>query len=188
MTIQEPTAVVRLRQKAESEEARLAGIQEKLDGVERTLDRYERQAAEADARGAHLKSKAWLNPAGFALTLGGASLAMLGGALGGGMPVMAVGVAVALGGVGCIRASLNHSQNAAQAAMDSAMARLGAITVGYDQKQLREEREAQSRVAHEAREAYDSARQPLDLLEPGRATVDERADRIVVGSVVIPKR
>jgi hypothetical protein len=189
MIVTESPTLVRLRQKAESEETRLAGIDRELDGVQRRLDSYQRQADEADATSAQLKNRQWLNPVGFALTLGGASIVMLGAALGGGAPVMGAGLAVSLTGVGCFWASINSAQKGSRAAMDSAMARIGMITVGYDKTELEDKRHRQEQVASTAREAYESARQPLDMLQPAQGpAVDERGHSVVVGSVVVPKR
>lgn len=181
----ESPTLVRLRHKAESEETRLAGIDRQLDQVQRQLDSYERQA-EAATR---IQSREWLNPTAFALTLGGASLVMLGAALEGGAPVMGAGVAVSLVGVGCFWASVQSAHKNARVALDGALAQLQMVSVGIDQQRLQEERHRQEEAVRTAREAYESARQPLAMLQPDRASaVDERGQSFVVAGVVVPKR
>lgn len=188
MMVRESATLVQLREKAESAERRVAETDRQLGELQKQYDSYERKAAVAEARQARVGKMKWLNPVGFSLTVGGASLAALSAASGAGAPAVGAGMVIGLAGVGCFCLSIHRAKQAMDAAMDGVMAHLRKTSLQLDRGILESERQLQVDAARAAREDYEGALVPLQMLEPpATAGIDDRGARVVVGGVAIPK-
>jgi predicted RNase H-like nuclease (RuvC/YqgF family) len=184
----DPPQLVAARQQVEQQEEKLRGLEQLYQASQEKCDRLERRAEETEAQRERLKWRANELPKVGCYTLIGGAAVLMGGMAFQAIPVGLAGGVVAALGLGALMVGVHSSMKFADVSLKSVDATVSLHLERLSSQKLQAERQAQQESLTAAREAYESLRQPLTLIEaPVGGAVDERGDSVLVGSVVLPR-
>lgn len=188
ITTSTPRQLLTARQHVQQQEEKLQGLELLYRASQEKCDRLERRAEEMEAQRERLKWRANELPKVGCYTLLGGTAVLMGGMAFQAVPISLVGGVVAVAGLGALMLGIHSSMKFSDVSLKSVDATVSLHLERLSSQKLEAERQAQLESLTAAREAYESLRQPLTLIEaPVGGAVDERGNSVLVGSVVLPK-